>query len=168
LYYVVREEREIEMSSSSSSSNTAALVGGSGVGVGLADAGRWEAVQPPLSHAVLQVLRDQLCFTSMTPVQSATLPLFLGHKDVAVQACTGSGKTLAFVVPLLELLLRRPQPLGPRDIGAIVISPTRELASQTVRVLRPFIAALASTSTPLVRGWECVVNVGEGSEDGSE
>lgn len=43
-------------------------------------------------------------FLHATPVQAATIPIFSGHKDVAVEACTGSGKTLAFVIPLVEKL----------------------------------------------------------------
>ena len=62
-------------------------------------------VQPPLSDETLTVL-GSLGFTNMTAVQQATLPLFLSHKDVAVEACTGSGKTIAFVVPIMELILR--------------------------------------------------------------
>lgn len=62
-------------------------------------------------------------------------------KDVAAEAVTGSGKTLAFVVPMLELLLRRSkdQPWKKNEVGAIVISPTRELATQTSGVLRSFL-----------------------------
>ena len=41
------------------------------------------------------------------------------------QAVTGSGKTLAFLVPVVEILLRRETPLGPREVGAIIIEPTR-------------------------------------------
>lgn len=43
----------------------------------------------------------------MTPVQSSTIPLFLNYKDVIVQAVTGSGKTLAFLIPVLEMLMRK-------------------------------------------------------------
>jgi ATP-dependent RNA helicase DDX10/DBP4 len=57
-----------------------------------------------------------------------------GH-DVHATARTGSGKTLAFLIPLLELLYRRKW--GTQDgLGALVISPTRELAVQTFDVLR--------------------------------
>ncbi|KAI9354055.1 P-loop containing nucleoside triphosphate hydrolase protein [Zopfochytrium polystomum] len=66
----------------------------------------------------------------MTPVQASTIPLLLSHRDVIVQAVTGSGKTLAFLVPLLELLLRRDEPFKKLEVGAVIISPTRELASQ--------------------------------------
>jgi ATP-dependent RNA helicase DDX55/SPB4 len=61
----------------------------------------------------------------MTPVQSATIPLFMQNKDVVVEAVTGSGKTLAFVIPILEKLIRRERRLGPNQIGALIISPTR-------------------------------------------
>lgn len=47
------------------------------------------------------------------------------HLGLLSQAVTGSGKTLAFVVPVLEKLVRRERPLGKREIGAIIISPTR-------------------------------------------
>ena len=59
-------------------------------------------------------------------------------KDVAAEAVTGSGKTLAFVVPMLELLLQRGT-WKKNEIGAIVISPTRELATQTSEVLETFL-----------------------------
>ena len=70
----------------------------------------------------------------MTPVQAATIPLFVTNKDVAVQAVTGSGKTLAFLIPMVEMVLRRTALLRSHQVGGIVLSPTRELASQTHRV----------------------------------
>jgi len=63
--------------------------------------------------------------TQMTPVQASTIPLFMRHKDVVVEAVTGSGKTLAFVIPVLERLTRREGKLKNNEIGALVISPTR-------------------------------------------
>lgn len=50
--------------------------------------------------------------------QEATIPLFCGNKDVAVDACTGSGKTLAFVLPSVERLRRLEQPLKKHQVGA--------------------------------------------------
>lgn len=63
--------------------------------------------------------------TQMTPVQASTIPLFMKHKDVVVEAVTGSGKTLAFVIPILERLIRRETRLKKDEIGALIISPTR-------------------------------------------
>jgi ATP-dependent RNA helicase DDX55/SPB4 len=82
----------------------------------------------------------------MTPVQSVTLPLFLKHKDVCVQACTGSGKTLAFLVPIIEILCRRTVPLTSQQVGAIIISPTRELAAQICSVAQRFVDHLSGIS----------------------
>lgn len=48
----------------------------------------------------------------------------------------GSGKTLAFLVPLLEILKRRDEKWNKHEIGALIISPTRELALQTKDVLQ--------------------------------
>ncbi|KAJ6257048.1 ATP-dependent rRNA helicase spb4 [Drechslerella dactyloides] len=69
-------------------------------------------------------------FTKMTPVQASTIPLFLGNKDVVVEAVTGSGKTLAFLIPVIERLLRSKETRGKGFLEAIVVSPTRELATQ--------------------------------------
>ncbi|XP_057600342.1 ATP-dependent RNA helicase DDX55 isoform X3 [Hippopotamus amphibius kiboko] len=99
--------------------------------------GSWESLPVPLHPQVLGVLRD-LGFPYMTPVQSATIPLFLKNKDVAAEAVTGSGKTLAFVIPILEILLRREEKLRKSQVGAIVITPTRELAVQIDEVLSRF------------------------------
>jgi ATP-dependent helicase YprA (DUF1998 family) len=63
--------------------------------------------------------------TQMTPVQASTIPLFMKHKDVVVEAVTGSGKTLAFVIPILERLIRRETKLKKDEVGALIISPTR-------------------------------------------
>ncbi|CAH0549129.1 unnamed protein product [Brassicogethes aeneus] len=74
-------------------------------------------------------------FPAMTPVQAATIPQLINKKDVAAEAVTGSGKTLAFLIPLLDILKKREQKLKKYEVGAVVISPTRELALQTKQVL---------------------------------
>lgn len=67
------------------------------------------------------------------------LPLFLTHKDVCVKAATGSGKTLAYLIPLIEMMLRsNPKK---REIGGIVVCPTRELAVQVHQVCTVLIEA---------------------------
>ncbi|PNI57317.1 DDX55 isoform 3 [Pan troglodytes] len=99
--------------------------------------GSWESLPVPLHPQVLGALRE-LGFPYMTPVQSATIPLFMRNKDVAAEAVTGSGKTLAFVIPILEILLRREEKLKKSQVGAIIITPTRELAIQIDEVLSHF------------------------------
>jgi ATP-dependent RNA helicase DDX10/DBP4 len=74
-------------------------------------------------------------FWNMTDIQNACIPHALRGRDILGAARTGSGKTLAFLVPLLEKLYRRQY--TPSDgPGAIILSPTRELAVQTFQVLR--------------------------------
>lgn len=68
-----------------------------------------------ISKPTLEVI-ESLGFKTATPVQEATIPLFCGHKDVAVDACTGSGKTLAFVVPVIEKLRRREDKLKQHQV----------------------------------------------------
>ncbi|GAA5948840.1 hypothetical protein JCM3765_003921 [Sporobolomyces pararoseus] len=88
----------------------------------------------PLSKQTLSGLASAY-YTKMTDIQCKSLPLALKGKDVLGAARTGSGKTLAFLIPVLENLLRKKW--GPNDgLGALVISPTRELAVQIFEVLR--------------------------------
>ena len=107
-----------------------------------------------LSPGVLEYVAQQ-GFDRMTPVQAATIPQFLSRKDVAVQAQTGSGKTLAFLIPVVELLLlqsRRRQVLQPSQIGALILSPTRELAQQTFHVAEGLLKACGRTEPLLLVG----------------
>ncbi|XP_068608852.1 ATP-dependent RNA helicase DDX55 [Brachionichthys hirsutus] len=100
--------------------------------------GTWNSLPVELNERILQTL-DELRFTHMTPVQSACIPLFMRNKDVAAEAVTGSGKTLAFVIPIMELLLKREEKLKKMQVGALVITPTRELALQISEVMEKFI-----------------------------
>ena len=53
-------------------------------------------------------------------------------QDVSAEAVTGSGKTLAFVVPVVEMIAAkiksRTDPVGKRDVVALIVSPTREIS----------------------------------------
>ncbi|XP_022595527.1 ATP-dependent RNA helicase DDX55 [Seriola dumerili] len=100
--------------------------------------GTWDSLPVQLHESILQTL-EELKFTHMTPVQSACIPLFMSNKDVAAEAVTGSGKTLAFVIPVIELLLKREEKLKKMQVGALVITPTRELALQISEVMGQFL-----------------------------
>jgi superfamily II DNA/RNA helicase len=76
--------------------------------------------------AALCARLDELGIAQPFPVQAATLPDALAGRDVCGKAPTGSGKTIAFGLPLLA----RVQPAKPRRPSAMVLVPTRELASQ--------------------------------------
>ncbi|HMF76432.1 MAG TPA: DEAD/DEAH box helicase [Bryobacteraceae bacterium] len=73
-------------------------------------------------------------FVTPTPVQSQAIPPALAGSDVVATAQTGTGKTLAFLLPVMDKLLKNTGAGDPRGasapIGALILSPTRELAIQ--------------------------------------
>ncbi|XP_057696078.1 probable ATP-dependent RNA helicase DDX10 [Corythoichthys intestinalis] len=88
----------------------------------------------PISKKTLLGL--QYCqYRQPTEIQKQTIGVALQGKDVLGAAKTGSGKTLAFLIPVLEILYRQ-QWSSADGLGALIISPTRELAYQTFEVLR--------------------------------
>lgn len=103
----------------------------------------------PMSAPTHQGLK-RAGFIDMTPIQAASLPVSLRGKDLLGAARTGSGKTLAFLLPVLERLYRARWSASD-GLGALIISPTRELAMQTFDVLRR-IGALHTFSAGLVIG----------------
>ncbi|NXF07655.1 DDX10 helicase, partial [Smithornis capensis] len=88
----------------------------------------------PLSKKTLKGLQEAQ-YRVVTEIQRQTIGLALQGKDVLGAAKTGSGKTLAFIIPALELLYRQ-QWTSADGLGVLIISPTRELAYQTFKVLR--------------------------------
>ena len=88
--------------------------------------------------------------TTPTPVQSAVIPDAAAGHDLLGRAQTGSGKTLAFGIPLLSRLAgRRSRPRHPR---AVIIVPTRELATQVSRALDPLAAAVGLKTVTVYGG----------------
>jgi len=74
-------------------------------------------------------------FAVMTDIQAKAIPLAMKGADILGAAKTGSGKTLAFVIPVLENLYRAQCVGVDAGLGAMIISPTRELAIQIFDVL---------------------------------
>jgi ATP-dependent RNA helicase DDX10/DBP4 len=72
----------------------------------------------------------------MTDIQSRAIPLALQGHDILGAAKTGSGKTLSFIIPVLENLYRLQHVGADAGLGALILSPTRELAIQIFDVLR--------------------------------
>ncbi|VUG18078.1 HAS1 [Brettanomyces bruxellensis] len=103
-----------------------------------------------MSEPTLQGIKD-MGFTTMTEVQAKTIPVLLTGKDVLGAAKTGSGKTLAFLIPAIELLYSLK--FKPRNgTGAIVITPTRELALQIFGVARELMAHHSQTLGIVIGG----------------
>ncbi|CAF0999709.1 unnamed protein product [Adineta ricciae] len=82
---------------------------------------------------------QEMKLTTMTEIQAKTIGPLLEGRDLLASAKTGSGKTLAFLIPVVELMYKLK--FMPRNgTGAIIISPTRELAMQTYSVLKELLA----------------------------
>eukprot|EP01029_Cantina_marsupialis_P020457 TRINITY_DN4794_c0_g1_i2.p1 TRINITY_DN4794_c0_g1~~TRINITY_DN4794_c0_g1_i2.p1 ORF type:complete len:229 (-),score=65.69 TRINITY_DN4794_c0_g1_i2:11-697(-) len=90
--------------------------------------------QLPISQGTKRGLRSAN-FIKMTDVQQASIPHALAGRDIIAKAKTGSGKSLAFIIPMLEKLYREGWE-NSFGLGAVVISPTRDLAVQLMSVLR--------------------------------
>jgi ATP-dependent RNA helicase DDX54/DBP10 len=88
-------------------------------------------------------------FNVPTPIQRKTVPLIMDGQDVVGMARTGSGKTAAFVIPMIEKLKSHSAKVGAR---AIVLSPSRELALQTLKVVKEMGRGTDLRSTLLVGG----------------
>ena len=116
----------------------------------------WRNLSDSISSFTLNCVK-QFKFEKPTPVQAACIPLFLNHKDVAAEAVTGSGKTLAFLIPVFEMLHKREDPWKKSEVGALIISPTRELASQIYEVVLCFVKHFTGLSSVLITGGKDMV-----------
>ena len=77
---------------------------------------------------------DRLGYVEPTPIQSEAIPVLLTGADVVGQAATGTGKTAAFALPALEALSNEREAFP----SALVLAPTRELASQVAVAFRSY------------------------------
>lgn len=91
---------------------------------------RYEDAQ--IDGRILRAVRE-LGYEEMTPIQEQAIPLFMTGRDIIGQAQTGTGKTAAFGIPIL-------QKIDPdnRNLQAVILCPTRELAMQAAEELRKF------------------------------
>ena len=83
------------------------------------------------------------------PIQSLTIPLALKGHDLIGQARTGTGKTIAFALPLLHLVEAGRADGKPQ---ALVVAPTRELASQVARDIELASTRWSWAGRPVRRG----------------
>ena len=98
-----------------------------------------------LPHKLLQALA-RMKFTTPTPIQEQTIPLALKGSDVLGSAQTGTGKTGAFGIPVIAGLMAKP------DSAALIMTPTRELASQVLAALEPMIPTVDIRTALLIGG----------------
>ena len=72
---------------------------------------------------------DEIGYVTPTPIQAKTIPDLIEGRDMLGCAQTGTGKTAAFALPILDAMTENPR-AGSRRIRALMLCPTRELASQ--------------------------------------
>ena len=81
-----------------------------------------------LSEPILKSL-EELDHSKPSEIQEQAIPIILAGKNIMAAAQTGTGKTGSFVLPMLEMLHERPKPYA-KNVHALVLTPTRELAAQ--------------------------------------
>ncbi|HIE20933.1 MAG TPA: DEAD/DEAH box helicase [Rhodospirillales bacterium] len=88
-----------------------------------------------LAQPILRAITDG-GYTTPTPIQEKSIPALLQGRDLLGVAQTGTGKTAAFALPLLHRLSETPRKAQSRKPLALILAPTRELASQINDSLR--------------------------------
>ena len=89
-----------------------------------------------LTQPILKAL-SQCGHHTPTPVQAQAIPTVLAGRDLIASANTGTGKTAAFVLPTLQRLSAAQSPPG-KGLRALVLTPTRELATQILQATRTY------------------------------
>jgi ATP-dependent RNA helicase RhlE len=102
-----------------------------------------------LNEKILSAVEEE-GYVSPTPVQEATIPQVLAGRDLLATAQTGTGKTAAFALPILHLLNERKT--DHKDIRALILTPTRELALQIDESLRSYGRHLSLHTTVILGG----------------
>ena len=92
---------------------------------------------------------EMMGFEEPTPIQKQAIPIILNGKDLIACAQTGTGKTAAFVLPLLSLLSKNKKK---KNVKALIITPTRELAKQIDMQIEGFSYFTDLSSYPVYGG----------------
>ena len=104
-----------------------------------------------LSAPLLAAL-EQAGYTTPTPIQTKAIPTLLQGRDLVGIAQTGTGKTAAFALPILHQLEANPKPAPRGGCRVLVLSPTRELATQIGDSFRTYAAKLNVSVTTVFGG----------------
>ncbi|MCA1624220.1 MAG: DEAD/DEAH box helicase [Acidobacteria bacterium] len=103
-----------------------------------------------LSEELLKAIND-VGYETPSPIQLKTIPLLLSGKDVVGQAQTGTGKTAAFALPMLEKIN-----IKSKDVQALVLTPTRELAIQVAEAFHTYSKYLGSVRVLPIYGGQSI------------
>jgi ATP-dependent RNA helicase RhlE len=104
-----------------------------------------------LARPLLQALEGE-GYVTPTPIQVQAIPVVLKGTDLLGIAQTGTGKTAAFALPILHRLAADPRPAPRRGCRVLVLSPTRELATQIADSFRSYGRHLSLTTTVVFGG----------------
>ncbi len=99
-----------------------------------------------INQELLQRIKEK-GFVAPSEIQDKAIPILLQGDDLVGVAGTGTGKTAAFLIPIIDRLLEEPE-----DQSALIIAPTRELASQINDEFRSLVRGLGIYSTCLIGG----------------
>ncbi|MCS5710004.1 DEAD/DEAH box helicase [Candidatus Berkiella aquae] len=98
--------------------------------------------------AVLLNSLEQMGITEPTPIQTEAIPTILAGNDLLASAQTGTGKTIAYLLPIISKLDENP------DESVLILTPTRELATQVKDSVLHFIKRMRSLNMALLIGGE--------------
>ena len=104
-----------------------------------------------LSQPLLRAIKDQ-GYTTPTPIQEQAIPLVIQKRDILAAAQTGTGKTAGFTLPILHLLSHSKPHMQKKQIRALVLTPTRELAAQVQESVQTYGKHLPYKSTVIFGG----------------
>lgn len=90
-----------------------------------------------ISEPILKALADKN-YTSPTPIQEKAIPVGLSGRDLLGTAQTGTGKTAAFAIPIIQNLTQNIEQGKRREVRALILTPTRELAIQIDESFRDY------------------------------
>ncbi|XPV67931.1 MAG: DEAD/DEAH box helicase [Halarcobacter sp.] len=90
-----------------------------------------------LNPNILKAIKEQ-GYTTPTPIQKQAIPIVLEKSDILAAAQTGTGKTAAFTLPLLEIMSSKNNKNNKHHIKALILTPTRELASQVAENIQSY------------------------------
>lgn len=98
----------------------------------------------------LNTALSRMDYTTPTSIQAQAIPFALAGRDILGSAQTGTGKTAAFAIPMIAKLMAQP------NATALVLAPTRELASQTLDVINKLTVNNRDMRTALLIGGEAM------------
>jgi ATP-dependent RNA helicase DeaD len=103
-----------------------------------------------LSEELIKAIND-VGYETPSPIQVKTIPLMLAGKDVVGQAQTGTGKTAAFALPILDRI-----DVKNKDVQALILTPTRELAIQVAEAFHTYAKYLGRVRALPVYGGQSI------------